>query len=158
MPKKTGRPTKYTQELGDEICERLSMGVSLRSVCNADDMPHVRTVFRWLRKDEEFCHQYTRAKQESADSLVDEMLDISDDARNDWMERRGENSEGYELNGEHVQRTRLRIETRKWLASKLKPKKYGDRVTNVHEGTLSLSDMTEEQLDARLAQLVSKSQ
>jgi len=126
-----GRPSDYTQELADRICEQLADGKSLRTVCLADEMPSKATVFSWLRTKPEFLDQYTRAKEESADALTDEMLDISDDATNDWMERHGE-SEGWQLNGEHIQRSRLRIETRKWIASKLKPKRYGDKLT--HEG------------------------
>ena len=123
-----GRPSSYTQELADEICEGLADGKSLRTVCLADDMPDKRTVFRWLRTNAEFCHQYTRAKEESADALSDEMLDIADDGTNDRIET----DSGPSPNQEHIQRSRLRIETRKWIASKLKPKRYGDKLT--HEG------------------------
>lgn len=124
-----GRPSDFSQELADEICAQLADGLSLRTVCKSDDMPDKRTVFRWLRTNEAFCHQYTRAKEESADALTDEMLDIADDASNDWVER---DDGRVDYNGDHVQRSRLRIETRKWIASKLKPKKYGDKLT--HEG------------------------
>jgi len=130
-----GRPSDFTQELADEICAQLADGVSLRTVCKADAMPNAATVFRWLRTNKAFCEQYTRAKEESADALSEEMLDIADDATNDWMARQvAENVTSYQLNGEHVQRSRLRIETRKWLASKLKPKKYGDKVDLTHAG------------------------
>lgn len=126
-----GRPTKYSQDLADEICSQLADGKSLRSVCLADDMPDKRTIFRWLRTKQDFCHQYERAKAESADALTDEMLDIADDGSNDWMKRHGKDNEEYwVVNGEHVQRSRLRLDTRKWIASKLKPKKYGDKITN----------------------------
>lgn len=102
----------------------------MRSICRSEEMPDKSTVFRWLRLHVEFRDQYTRAKEESADALSEEMIDIADDATNDWMERLSdeEKSLGYVINGEHVQRSRLRIETRKWLASKLKPKRYGDKV------------------------------
>src|SRR5688572_22965809 len=107
-----GRPSDYTPELADAICARLADGESLRSVCQSDEMPDKRTVFRWLRTNDEFRHQYTRAKEESADALSDEMLDIADDARNDWMEQQvGEGVKAYQANGEHIQRSRLRIET-----------------------------------------------
>ena len=67
------------------------------------------------------------------------MLDIADDAANDWMEREGENSQGWQLNGEHVQRTRLRLDTRKWIAARLAPKKYGDKVDVEHSGGLTVN-------------------
>lgn len=93
-------------------------------------MPCVATVFNWFRKYPEFLEQYARAKQESADAFIEEMQDIADDGTNDWMERHNADgkSVGWQLNGEHVQRSRLRIDTRKWIASKLKPKKYGDKI------------------------------
>lgn len=125
-----GRPSDFTQELADRICAELADGKSLRTVCAPEEMPDKSTVFRWLRRHESFCDQYTRAKAESADALTDEMLDIADDATNDWMERFEDEKPGWIANGEHIQRSRLRIETRKWIAAKLKPKKYGDRVTH----------------------------
>jgi hypothetical protein len=128
------RPSDYTPELADRICSRLADGESLRTVCRDEDMPDKATVFRWLRSNQPFCDQYTRAKEESADALTDEMLDISDDAINDWMLAHGKDSAGWQVNGEHIQRSRLRIETRKWIASKLKPKKYGDKVDLTHAG------------------------
>jgi hypothetical protein len=126
---KVGRPTKYAAKLSDVICAKLSEGQSLRTVCKSDDMPCKATIFNWLRTSEEFLDQYTRAKQESADALTDEMLDIADDSTNDYMTKHNDDGSEYEaLNAEHIQRSRLRIETRKWLSSKLKPKKYGDKI------------------------------
>lgn len=125
-----GRPSSFTQDLADRICAELAEGVSLRSVCKADDMPSTQTVFRWLREHESFRDQYARAKEESADALGEEIQDIADDGTNDWMERFNEKGEsiGWTLNGEHVQRSKLRIDARKWLMSKLKPKRYGDKL------------------------------
>lgn len=125
-----GRPTDYTPELSDAICERLSSGESMRSISRDEDMPASSTMFKWLRIHPEFTEQYTRAKEECADAYAEEMADIADDGTNDWMEKHDKDGEciGYQLNGEHVQRSKLRIDTRKWLASKLKPKKYGDKL------------------------------
>lgn len=152
--KTTGRPSAYTQEIADEICAGLAEGKSLRTVCSADHLPALRTVFNWLSTKEDFLHQYTRAKEESADALTDEMLDIADNGTNDWMIVNRDGVDSYVVNGEHIQRSRLRIETRKWLSSKLKPKKYGERITTEHTGTVGLSDMSEEALDAKLAELL----
>lgn len=125
-----GRPTDYTQHLADVLCARLAEGESLRTVCRDEGMPCKATVFMWMRTNAEFLDQYTRAKQESADALIDDILDIADDGTNDWMEKNDAegNCVGYQLNGEHVQRSRLRVDARKWLAEKLKPKKYGQKV------------------------------
>ena len=120
-----GRPSDYTQELADNICEALAMGRSMRSVCRDEDMPAMSTVFRWLREKPEFQEQYTRAKEESADAMAEEMLSIADDADDDYTDHE---DKGRVVDREHIQRSRLKIETRKWLASKLRPKKYGDKV------------------------------
>jgi len=148
---KQGRPTIYTQELADEICSQLANGDSMRTVCKPDEMPCKATLFMWMRTNQAFLDQYTRAKQESADALTDEMLDIADDSTNDYIKT----DEGdKKVDQEHIQRSRLRIETRKWLASKLKPKKYGDRQQ------IDVVDKTdspdEEELDARIANLIAR--
>lgn len=129
------RPSSFTQAVADEICSQLAEGKSMRTVCLAEDMPDKATVFRWLRTMPTFCDQYTRAKEESADALVEEMLDISDDASNDWMERNAGDNAGWLANGDHIQRSRLRVETRKWIAAKLKAKRYGEKVE--HTGSVA---------------------
>lgn len=134
-PKKpVGRPSDYTPELADRICAQLASGLSLRSVSKAEDMPSCVTMFAWMRKHPEFLKQYGMAKAEAADAMVEEMLDIADDGTNDWMEIHDKEGEcvGYKVNGEHVQRSRLRVDTRKWIAAKLKPKKYGEKVDVNH--------------------------
>lgn len=130
-PKPEGRPSDYTQEKADAICALVAQGCSIRTICKEDGMPDVTTVFRWLRKHEEFRHLYTRAKEEQAHAFAEEMVDICDDGSNDWMAREDKdgNCIGWQVNGEHVQRSRLRVETRKWLAGKMKPHVYGDRAT-----------------------------
>lgn len=122
--KKRGRPSEYTQEIADQICARLANGESLRTVCKPDDMPDKATVFRWIRSQPGFCDQYAKAKHESSDALVEEMLDIADDVSRDTVETDG----GPRQNGEWIARSRLRVDTRKWIASKLKPKKYGEKL------------------------------
>jgi len=128
---KLGRPEIYTEELALRLCEEIaSTSKSLKTICAQEGMPSVRTVLHWLRDKEDFLRQYTRAKEEQADLLVEEMIDISDDGSNDLMTITKGN-ETYEAeNKEVVNRSKLRVETRKWIASKLKPKKYGDKVTN----------------------------
>jgi hypothetical protein len=130
-----GRPTKYTQELADSICAQLAEGMSMRSISVDEAMPAMTTMFRWLRENDQFRQQYEKAKEEAADAFAEDMLDIADDASNDWMVvHRKDDSEAWQLNGEHVQRSRLRIDTRKWIASKLKPKKYGEKLDMTTNG------------------------
>ncbi len=130
-----GRPSDYTPELAAEICSRIAGGKSLRGVCRDDDMPSKTAVLDWLGRYPEFAAQYARAREALADSIVEECLEISDDGTNDWMERRSEAEKGagvntgWTLNGEHVQRSKLRCEQRRWWAGKIAPKKYGDKVT-----------------------------
>ena len=71
-----GRPSEFTQEIGDDICSLLVSGLSLRSICKKDEFPSVGTVLRWVGKDKEFEKQYTRARLEQADVIFDEMLDV----------------------------------------------------------------------------------
>ena len=128
---KIGRPSVYTDQLSDEICDRLTIGESLVHICKPDHMPNCSTVFRWLgdEKHNEFCKRYTRAREVQADFMAAEILDIADDGVNDWVERANKDgSKSTVLDNEHVQRSRLRVDTRKWLMSKLKPKKYGDKL------------------------------
>lgn len=126
--------TLYTPELADMICAQLADGVSLRTVCLAKDMPDKATVFRWLRKYPEFRALYAAAKEESADALVEDMLDIADDGKNDWMEVHRGDAVSWQANGEAIQRSRLRVDTRKWIAAKMKPKKYGEKVEHAVGG------------------------
>jgi hypothetical protein len=123
-----GRPTSYTPELVDTICERLAQGQSLVEICRDGDMPSRNAVYAWLARHPEFHDKYARARQVQADAIFDEILEIADDASNDWMERGGEGDLGWQVNGENIQRSRLRIDARKWMAGKLKPKVYGERV------------------------------
>lgn len=124
----TGRPSSFTQETADEICERIADGESLRAICSEDGMPDKATVFRWLAVNESFRDQYARARETQADTIFDEILDIADDGHNDWMKRKFGDDERWVENGEVLRRSALRIDARKWMAGKLRPKKYGDKV------------------------------
>lgn len=119
--KPPGRPTTYTDAIAAKICSALADGKSLRSVCEADDMPDKATVLRWLADEAraEFCDQYARARETQADLHAETMLEIADEEAEDATA---------------VARNRLRVDTRKWLASKLAPKKYGDKITAEHTG------------------------
>lgn len=126
-----GRPSSYNPEIAAEICAELALGQSLRKVCLPEHRPAVSTIFYWIGTIPEFSEQYEKAKAECADFLAEEIIEIADDGTNDYMESLDPETGGvigYKLNGEHVQRSRLRVDARKWIAAKLKPKKYGDRV------------------------------
>lgn len=129
-PNPVGRPTTYTPELAADVCAGLAIGNSLRTVLKADGMPAMSTWFLWLRNVNGLSEHYVRAKQEAADAMAEDILDIADDGVNDWMEDNYDQGKtpGYSFMGEHVQRSKLRIETRRWLMSKMKPKRYGDKL------------------------------
>ncbi len=138
---KIGRPSDYTKDIADLICERLADGESLKSICTDGDMPSRGTVFRWLAKDKTFQDIYARAREEQAETIFDEMKDISDDSTNDYMTKE---CGGIGLNPESIQRSKLRIDSRKWILAKLKPRKYGDKQEIHHSGELKVNKTTEE--------------
>ena len=92
-------------------------------------MPGLSTVFQWLSARPEFAEHYARAREVQLEHMAAEILEISDDGRNDYVE----DEDGREVvNTDHIQRSKLRVDTRKWLLSKLKPKVYGDAQTLKH--------------------------
>ena len=102
-------------------------------------MPTFVTVFNWRRAHPEFLEQYTRAREDQADALAEEMLDV---ARSAPRAKSSEEVQGY----------RLLVDTLKWRASKMKPRSYGDKLTL--EAEVNVRQMTDEQLNARLTQLL----
>jgi hypothetical protein len=147
-----GRPTLYTEEIADKICEEIATSSkSLKTICSADGMPKVRTILSWLAEGEKtdgkpemvaFLRKYTRAREEQADFLAEEILDIADDGSNDLMTiTKGDVS--YEAeNKEVTNRSKLRVEARKWIASKLKPKKYSDKIDHNIAGAIAVQQIT----------------
>lgn len=126
-----GRPTTFAQEIADQICERIACGESLRKICEGEDMPGLSTVFRWLYANEAFRDQYTRAREAQQEYLALEILEIADDGSNDtYIDEEGKPRVDHDV----IQRSRLRVDTRKWIMSKLAPKKYGDKVDVNHGG------------------------
>lgn len=157
---KVGRPSEYNQQVAEAICERIADGESLRAICRDDAMPCKATVFRWLSQHAEFADQYAHAREAQADSLFDDVLEIADDARNDWMQRNGEGDVGWTVNGDHIQRSKLRLEARKWMAGKLRPKKYGERVmtelTGRDGGPIQTEDVGDTEAARRIAFTLAK--
>ena len=122
---------EFSQDVFDRICDRIAGGESLRTICADADMPSKEAVRKWLVKDAggALVAQYARAREAQADAIFDEIIDIADTAVNDWMEVHGQDDAGYRVNGEHIQRSKLRIDARKWMAGKLRPKVYGEKLT-----------------------------
>ena len=94
-------------------------------------MPASSTIFKWLSQQEKFAEQYAYARASQMEAMAEEIIDIADDGRNDSYET----EDGEErTNTDVIQRSRLRVDTRKWLMSKLAPKKYGDKVEQFISG------------------------
>lgn len=150
-----GRKSTFDQSLADEIVERLSNGEPLRAICRDEHMPSWRTVYDWLSAYPDFSTRIARARELGADAIAESCLDIADDATNDWMEKhdREGNAVGWQINGDHVQRSKLRIETRLKLLAKWQPKKYGESQKVELAGKLAITDMTEEEMRDELATL-----
>jgi hypothetical protein len=126
--KKMGRPSSFTQDMADTICTRIAEGESLRKICGDDWMPDRVTIYRWLAADPDFCNQYTRAREDQADTLADEIIAIADEQPEviAVLNKHGELIE-HKLDNAFLQWQKNRMDARKWTAMKLKPKKYGDR-------------------------------
>ena len=132
MGKKLGRPTKHTPKLATEICRRMADGESLRAICEDDAMPSEAAVRKWALDDVGgFADVYDRAVRLRAMRWSEEILDIADDASDDVTE----DGEGKLLvDHENIQRSRLRVDTRKWLLAKVLPKVYGDKIQHTGDG------------------------
>ena len=115
-PKPSGRPSEYSDEIAGSILARISNGESLRQICRSEGFPDHTTVYRWMIQRENFGTAYARARLEQADTLADEIQAIADDESIPSDSRR------------------IRVDARKWIAAKLKPKTYGERVVNEHTG------------------------
>ena len=126
-----GRASKYTKAKAKDICDAIaSSSISVRELSLQDDMPCESTIYKWLNDNKEFSEKYAHAKKSQLEYMANEIVDISDNAENDYMRRYGRGDDedsGWVTNGEAIQRSKLRIETRKWLMSKLNAKKYGDK-------------------------------
>lgn len=130
------RPKEYGSEMTALILGRLAAGESLTGICRDPDMPGMTTVLRWLAGDEAFRREYQIAREAQADAIFEELLSIADDVSQDWVESTSKTAKegSYKLDHEHVTRSRLRIDTRKWVLARMSPRKYGDAVSLRHGG------------------------
>jgi hypothetical protein len=121
--KKMGRPTKYTEELAAEILTRIAEGESLRRITMEPGMPSHASVYLWLLQRPDFSDKYARARDEQAETLADEIIAIADEPPAEVTDDKGisRTDSGW------VTWQKNRMDARKWVAAKLKPKKYGDR-------------------------------
>lgn len=126
--------------MADTICENLVEGESLRAMCKRNGMPAVSTVCKWLAQQPDFAKQYARARELQADTLADEILHISNTVKKG--KRKVTKPTGEEITeADMTEHRRLQIDARKWLAGKLAPKKYGEKIQQEHSGSVSLGDL-----------------
>lgn len=113
--KPVGRPTKYTEELGKKVCDKVATTTDgLRKMCaNNPDFPCTDTILQWRYNYPKFSASYAQAKLHQADLFAEQIIDICDEEQ---------------YTSEGIQHARLRVDTRKWLTSKLIPKVYGDKI------------------------------
>ncbi len=123
-----GRPSDYNLEISALICTRISQGESLRKICSSKGMPALVTVWHWLSKFPDFEKQYARAREEQADLFAGEIIELADEAMS-------------ATDNVQAQAYRLRVDARKWVASKLKPKSYGERVDATIMGKIEIAQI-----------------
>ena len=124
---KMGRPSIYTDELANDICTRLGLGESLRKICLDEDMPSLRSVMGWLTTKPDFLQQYTRAREIQAETQFDQLIDIVDQPPelSYVTDKNGELVE-VKFDSSYVAWMKLRVDTRKWTAARMAPKRYGE--------------------------------
>ena len=137
-----GRPSIYTEELAHEICVRLGLGESLRKICLDERIPSMATVMTWLTKKPEFLEQYTRAREIQAETQFDELIDIVDQPPelSHITDKNGELVE-VKFDSSYVAWMKLRVDTRKWTAARMAPKKYGEQKTPEVTNDLTVIDV-----------------
>ncbi len=135
-----GRPSGYTEEIAATICEAIAEGSSLSTACKGEGMPSVRTALRWLDRHNEFARMYAHAREVRADAWGEQILDIADDTSEDWVDRqKADGTTERVLDHEHVTRSKLRVDARKWLMSKAAPRKYGDKLDLNYSGSVQVA-------------------
>lgn len=139
-----GRPSDYTDEIAEEICDRLSAGEPLAQICRDDHMPSLRTVYNWRDANDEFSARIACAREAGFDQIAMDALHIADDTRHDTRYGGAEGEERELANTEWITRSRLRVETRLKLLAKWDPKRYGEATMLKHAdadgGKLDLAD------------------
>ena len=125
MKKQTEKKELNKAEIVNTICDRIAEGESLRSVLLSEGMPKKSLFFYWISNNTDFADQYARAMECRADVLFEEILEIADEKSGDIITTR----DGEEIpNNEFIQRSKLRVDARKWVVARMQPKKYGDKI------------------------------
>jgi hypothetical protein len=143
---------EYSEEVANEILKYLSCGMSLAQIEQCEGMPTRRTVLTWRWEHPDFSEKYTKAREAGLDAIAEDILNISDDGSKDWEERLAYNGgvPKLEVNGEVINRSKLRVDSRKWLLGKLAPRKYGEKQQLEMSGKIETEVSTKAALLAEL--------
>lgn len=130
------RPRDFTEALGDEICDRLSLGESLIAICRDPRLPDEATVYRWLRRDDlaAFRDHYARARENQAHHGFDEIEELAN-----------------AITPKNVAALKCRIEVKRWRIAKLHPRKYGDKPPATADPTTTPTSNSHERTEEDLA-------
>ena len=125
---------KEIDNIFNYVCIEIEKGRALRNILKDENMPSTSTFYQWLDSNTDKAKQYARATEIRADIIFDDILSIADENTNDTFV----NDNGIEIvNNDVIQRSRLRIDARKWVLSKLNPKKFGDKIQQEHSGEVT---------------------
>lgn len=120
--------TTYSEDVALIICDRLADGESLKAICEDGDMPARSTVFKWLAENKQFSDMYARAREEQADAIFDEIIAIADTPMIGEKTKTDKDGNVEVQTGDMIEHRRLQVDARKWMAGKLRPKKYGEKL------------------------------
>jgi len=124
---------KEIEKIFNTICTEIQNGKALRNILKEKDMPSTSTFYEWLDLYDTKAKQYARACEIRADAIFDEIIDIADETSKDTIVT----EKGEIPNNEWISRSRLKVDARKWIASKLNPKKYGEKIQQEHSGEIT---------------------
>lgn len=146
-----GAVSTFTQKAADEICERLAKGEPLAQICRSENMPAVRTVSDWKAEHKDFAAAFARAREEGFDVIAESCLQIADDGKNDTYK---DDEGNVRVDHDHIQRSKLRIETRLKLLAKWDPKRYGEKLAIGGADDLPpIKKLSDEEIAAQIAAL-----
>lgn len=126
-PEQPRKSPRYSHELSERICERVANGETATAICREEGMPTWAELGRWRRENEDFARRFQIAREQGCEFWADDTIDIADDATNDYVTRLTKSGPVQVFNREHFERSRLRVDTRKWFASKMLRHVFGER-------------------------------
>jgi len=155
MPTYTGRPVAFDQTQANKVCDALAAGETLTEICKREGMPKPNLVRTWAGTNPLFALQYNRARVEQTRAWSDQIVTLADDGAADYKEVQKRHGTQLVYDRQHVDRVRLRIETRKWIMAKINKAEYGEGAQNA-DGTPALSDQSPREMVGQLVHLLAQ--